>query len=246
MKINIIMNLTNLKQMPRSDILTAYKNGERSFHGIRCIGQDFYSTDLRDIDFTGSDLGFCGFQGADLTGASFSNCILVWSCFDRANLTGTKFDGAKLNWSALNDAIVMNTSMKRVDLSNSILLNTPRNNMDLTGANATTATWSLDDITSQGISFAKDNLATLKSLIPYDLWLRIKFKIEHQGEEAGKARRSEHVIPSYLDHMRGQYSSDERKVLRAMGLSVYADGGKNMEYGSKISKDLHGHTAYGK
>jgi len=231
-----------LQNVPNHEIIKRYREGERDFRKIMCVGTDFVNLDLSDIDFSGSDLGFSGFQGANFTNAKFSNCNIVWSNFERANLTNANFEKAKLNWSSLNKAIFRNTRMVKTDLSWCILFDTNRGEVDLTDAITATSAWHIGEVSQLGIMLVKENLEKLKSLIPYDLWLEIKFKIEHTSEGMKKHHVNEKSMSSYLDQLKGRYSAEDQKVLQTMGLEAYA-GLRHAEYGMK--KQEESKPAYG-
>ncbi|MFH1631206.1 MAG: pentapeptide repeat-containing protein [Candidatus Aenigmatarchaeota archaeon] len=221
-----------LRNISKQEILEQYKNGVRDFRKIRCICQDFYDLCLKEIDFSGSDLEFCGFAGSNLSKTNFSNCNLVWSGFDRANLTETNFKNAKLNWSSLNRATFKNTIMINADLSWSIIFETNRGELNLSGAIIDTVAWNLNEITESGISFARENLARLKDFIPYDLWLQLKFEVENTSDKSKKQQKINNRVSDYQQKTKTPYDTEIKKILQIMGLGAYGNS-KNREYGTK-------------
>ena len=60
--------------------------------------------DLRDIDFTLSDMVEADFYGADLRGSKFAGVDLFGANFHGADLRGVTFEGANLKNAILTDA----------------------------------------------------------------------------------------------------------------------------------------------
>lgn len=191
------------KHTSSHEIIQRYKEGERDFSNVLCQNGDFNGINLSGAIFRDADLSFSGFDGSDLTDTDFTNAILDWSTFKRTTLRRTNFTGAKIQWSVLNDTIVDNTIFRNADLSWSIMLNTMRNNADWTGANFITCAFDLSDLQAIGIKMAPSQLEMLRSKIPYDTWLRIKFSLENVAHQFSKTR---------IDIPRKSYSDAHAKV----------------------------------
>lgn len=221
------MSIKNLKPMAAYEILRQYNDGKRDFRKIRCVNADFISKNLSNADFSGSDLGFSGFRICNLTNTNLSYCNLVWSNFSNSVMRNTNLSHSRLNWSALNDVIFENTNMEEADLSYCILFRTNRGACNLKGANETMVAWDISEISTAGLSEVKENLQKLKNMIPYDLWLQIKYKIDGTQNESKKNKQSENEISKYLNEIgTGSYTEKQNKqVLQNMGLGAYGIGG---------------------
>jgi len=206
-----------LQQMTKHEILERYKKGERIFHKIRCIGNDFVNINLSDVDFSGSDLSFCSFKSSTLKHTNFSNCNLIWCDFSRTILSETIFEKANLSWSVFNDAFFEKTNFKKANLSCTMILNVNVLSSDMTGANKYKMVKNAKDL--EGSTLAQEELERIKDKIPYDLWLLLKFAVERNQNSEDVSKIGSRVV-SYFEK-RSSISDDERHVLEELGLSSY-------------------------
>ena len=99
------------------EMLNRYAAGERNFSAIRFINDtkskrqigDLRCLDLREINFSGSDLSSTNFSGSDLSsailsGANLSHAVLEETNLDGVIAVGTLFKRTALILSSLRDA----------------------------------------------------------------------------------------------------------------------------------------------
>lgn len=211
--------------MPAHEILARYKKGERSFDNVMCTGAQFDGVTLAGISFRNADLSFSSFDTADLTGADFSEAFLDWSSFRRTVVRRTKFDGASMKWCALNEAIVDKTSFRKADMSWSIMFSTNRNNADWTDANFITCAFDPSEITAKGIALHPDQIEKLKSRIPYEIWLRIKFSLQTVAMRFERRAELDVSRSSYATSLvKAGYGAGAGMVVRQPKAGAYTPG----------------------
>ncbi|MBI2076358.1 MAG: pentapeptide repeat-containing protein [Candidatus Aenigmarchaeota archaeon] len=170
--------------VPLQDILKRYKKGERKFIGIKCSGVDFNDLDISGADFSDSDLSYSNFDGSDLSDCNFSGCNMEWSSFRRTNLTRASFEKTNLTYCDFSNAIFENASLRNADLSWSIAFNTNIQSADTKGAMIATVAFDVSHLTREGLENVQMRLAKMKSQIPYELHLLLRFAVSAVHEKA--------------------------------------------------------------
>lgn len=182
---NILISYMSGKTIvPLHDILERYKKGERKFIGIKCSGVDFNDLDISGSDFSESDMSYSNFDGSNLSDCNFTNCNMEWSSFRRANLTRANFEKANLTYCDFSNAILENARLRNADLSWSIAFNTNIQSADTKGAMITTVAFDVSQLTREGLDHVQMRLAKMKSQIPYELHLLLRFAVSAAHEKA--------------------------------------------------------------
>ncbi|MFN4269948.1 MAG: protein kinase domain-containing protein [Thermosynechococcus sp.] len=106
-------------RMTATQVLTAYKRGERDFvdvdlSNVVLRNADLSGANFANANFTNADLKGCilanavlreaNFQGANLSDANFCGAYLVQANFEKANLRGAKFLDASISGANFTDA----------------------------------------------------------------------------------------------------------------------------------------------
>jgi len=232
--------IDNKKQMSNSEIIKKYKQGERNFSGIRCVGRWFDGQDLTEIDLSGSDLSFSNFSNSTLIGSNFTGCNLTWSDLSRANLKGTIFKNSNLSWSAIIESIVdTKTDFSGADLSYIVAFNTNINSAKIDGIKMVSAVLRITDIGSN------PNFA-LKQLERADIPDSLKQMIRKQVIEINElANRIKGLLPrSYKDEVRTMPARVDSETTE-IG-STYAGKSAYDEMSAYVSRDAYKRkTSYG-
>jgi len=173
-----------LKVMSLQEILERYKNGERNFSRIICTGVDFNNLDISGAVFKKSNLSYSNFDAANLSNCDFSECNLEWSSFRRTNLTNASFEKANLTYCDFSNAIFENAILRNANLSWSIAFNTNIQASDTRGASISTVAFDVSQLTKEGLENVQMRLARLKSQLPYELHLLLRFAVSAIHEKA--------------------------------------------------------------
>lgn len=157
-----------------SDIIRMYKEGRRDFSNASANSQDFTNADLKGIIFRNAKLTFATFDGCQLQGADFSGADLSWAGFDRADLREAKFTGANCQYALFDNATVDRADFRNADFSWGRLLNVNFQAADTRGASFLMAAFTMADMSKESLTQVQFELSSLKSKIPYELWLKTK------------------------------------------------------------------------
>ncbi len=175
--------MTTKTTVPVREILERYRKGERSFTGIKCSAVDLNGIDISKADFSNSDLSFSNFDGSNLSGCNFAGCNMEWSSFRRTNLSGADFRKANLKYCDFSNAIFEHANLRDADLSWSIAFDTNIQSADTKGAMIETVAFDVSQLTREGMDRVQMQLARLKSQIPYELHLLLRFAVSAVNEK---------------------------------------------------------------
>ncbi|KAK9936882.1 hypothetical protein M0R45_013704 [Rubus argutus] len=121
------INLRNISDLTRTDVIKCLHSSERTFQGVNLSGLNLSQLDLSNIDFSYSCLRNVSFSNANLEGAkfhqitdaegaNFSGSILKNSVFADANLCGASFVDANLKRACFRDATLSGGDFRRSNL----------------------------------------------------------------------------------------------------------------------------------
>lgn len=189
--------MTGKTIVPLRDIVERYKKGERKFTEIRCSGVDLNNLDISGSDFSNSDFSFSNFDGSNLSDCNFSGCNMEWSSFRRSNMSRANFEKSNLTYCDFSNAIFDKANLRNADLSWSIAFDTNIHVADTKGASLTTVALDVSHLTREGLEHVQMRLARMKSQIPYELHLLLRFAVSSVQEKAHLDVQPNENRPSY-------------------------------------------------
>lgn len=130
---------SNLPRRTASEILAAYRDGERNFMRVDISGVDLSDQDLSGARFYGSKLSGTNLSGCHLThiqlkGADVTHANLAGSSLNATDLIAADFSDADLSSADLTGAALYRAKLLRANLSKTNLGSTDFSDADLSGA----------------------------------------------------------------------------------------------------------------
>jgi len=172
------------KKMTTDEIIKEYKKGRRDFSNIECKWANLINLTFNKVSFRNSDLSYSSFENSTLKDCDFSGTNLEWSSFSSARLIRVNFQNAKISWSKFNDAYFEKVDLRKANLDWAIALNTNiMSQADLRGVNLATFAKDISEIKQEGIERAHAEANKLKSKMPFDVWMKIKFSVNNTADK---------------------------------------------------------------